>query len=135
MQEELLGEYHGKVVTTTIKEISPTGIRLEINEQGHLKGKQYDANHTETTSITVKLDGTSEWESKAIETTKEGDIVVATGGGTGRNTAPNMVAWQGKMQYMTQSPKLSWLNNATVRVEGNSNIANGEISGKFYHKK
>ncbi|HZY94248.1 MAG TPA: hypothetical protein VFE98_05215 [Candidatus Bathyarchaeia archaeon] len=135
MQEELLGEYHGKVVTTTIKEISPSGVRLEINEQGHLKGKRYDVNHMETASIQIKPDGTSQWETKGIDTTKDGDAVVSLGGGTGRSAGPNVVAWEGQITYMTQSPRLSWLNNATVRVEGTSNTVNGEIQGKFYLKK
>jgi len=132
MQEELLGEYHGKIVTTTIKEIAPSGVRIEINEEGQIKGKRYNVHHTETASIVFKLDGTSEWETKAIETTKEGDIVLATGGGTGRPAAPNIAAWEGKLQYVTQSPRLAWLNNATVRVEGTSNLATGEVVGKFF---
>lgn len=134
VKEELLGDYHGKVVTITIKEISPSGVRFEVNEQGQIKGKRYEAHHMETASITVKPDGTSEWETKGIDTTKDGDFVVSWGGGTGRQSAPNMTAWQGKLTYMTQSPKLSWLNNASVRVEGTSNIANGEIVGKSYLK-
>ena len=132
--EELLGEYRGKIVTTTIKEISPSGVRIEINEEGQIKGKRYNVHHTETASILFKPDGTSEWETKAIERTKDGDVVVAFGGGTGRTTTPNMAAWEGKIQYMTQSPRLSWLNNATARLEGTTNIATGEIVGKAYSK-
>ena len=135
MQEELLGEYHGKIVTTTVKEISPSGVRIEINEEGQIKGKRYNVHHTETASILLKPDGTSEWETKAIETTKEGDVVVAWGGGTGRTSAPNTATWEGKIQYITQSPRLVWLNNATVRVEGTTNLANAEIVGKSYLKK
>ncbi len=132
MQEELLGEYRGKIVTTTIKEIAPSGVRIEINEEGQIKGKRYNVHHTETVSALFKPDGVSEWEAKVIETTKEGDVVVAWGGGTARTAAPNVVAWEGKIQYMTQSPRLVWLNNATVRVEGTSNLATGEVVGKFF---
>lgn len=130
---ELLGEYRGKFVTTTIKEISPAGVRIEINEQGEVKGKLNSA-HIETVSVLLKPEGTSEWETKALETTKDGDVVVAWGGGKARSTGPNAVAWEGEIHYMTQSPRLAWLNNATAQVEGTTNMATGEVQGKAYTK-
>ncbi len=131
---ELLSELRAKVVTTTIKELSPNGIRLEINGMGEVKGK-LDRDHMETANLLVKLDGTFEWETKSIETTKEGDMIVAWGGGKGRPTGPTTSSWEGEVQYMTQSPRLSWINNTSALVEGTWDRAAGEYQGKAYAKK
>ena len=42
----LIAEVHGKTVSTTIRDILPDGIKLEINWQGQTTGK-YTAGHTE----------------------------------------------------------------------------------------
>ena len=60
----------------------------------------------ETTDVKMKMDGTNEWESRSIEMTKEGDVVMIAGKGTGK--ANN---FSGEVTYMTNSPRLSWLNN------------------------
>jgi hypothetical protein len=51
----LISELHGKFVSTTIRDILPNGIKLEINSQGQITGK-YAAAHMETTTITQKMD-------------------------------------------------------------------------------
>jgi hypothetical protein len=48
---------------------------------------------------------------------------------------PSTGAWEGEIHFMTQSPKLSWLNNSTGWVEGQGNMATGESHGKIYAKK
>src|SRR5437773_2133026 len=40
-----------------------------------------------------------------------------------------------ELHFMTQSPKLSWLNNSTGWAEGQGNMATGESHGKIYAKK
>ncbi len=60
---ELLLEYKGKTTTLTVRDFTPAGARIEINEQGEMKGR-YNANHLETVTVLIKPDGTSEWEAK-----------------------------------------------------------------------
>ncbi len=134
LKGELLFELHGKTVTTPIKEISPNGVRLEMNDVGEVKGK-YNAARMETVNVLVKTDGTNEWETKAIENTKEGDMVVVWGNGKGRSTGPTTASWEGEVHAMTMSPRLSWLNNTTSWVEGSGDRAKGEYSAKVYAKK
>jgi len=78
----LIAEVHGKTVSTTIRDILPDGIKLEINWQGQTTGK-YTAGHTETATITQKMDATADWETKAMEMTPEGDVITITGKGHG----------------------------------------------------
>lgn len=134
MKGELLFELKGKTVTRTIKDISPNGVKIEMNDTGEIKGK-YNAAHIETVNVLLKTDGTNEWETKAIDTTKEGDMIVSWGSGKGRSTGPGTASWEGEMHYMTQSPRLASLNNTTAWIEGSGNMATGEHQGKIYAKK
>jgi len=131
---ELLGEMHGKTVTTTIKEITPMGVKLEINDQAQFAGK-YNANSMETVSVFQKKDGTNEWETKGIQMTNEGDFIVVNGRGTGKNTGPTTASWEGEVVFMTQSSKLAWLNTTKGWIEGSGDNAKGEFNGKLYALK
>ena len=131
---ELIGEVRGKSTTTTIKEISPAGVRMEVNDQGEVKGR-YNASHMETVSIWLKPDGTNEWENKGIQATREGDFIVVTGKGRGKSTGPTTGSWEGDITFMTQSKSLAWLNTTRGWVEGTGNNATGEFHGKVYAKK
>jgi hypothetical protein len=42
---EVLGEIRGKTVSRTIKDITPLGVRLELNNEGKFVGGKYVANH------------------------------------------------------------------------------------------
>lgn len=120
---------------TTIKEITPHGIRLEINDTGQVSGTKYNANHMETVTVFQRIDGSSDWESKGIQTTREGDMIVVSGRGKGKSTSPTTSTWDGDVVFMTQSPRLSWLNTTKGWVEGSGNLATGEFTGKVYAKK
>lgn len=85
-------------------------------------------------NILLKPDGNSEWEAKGIASTKEGDMVVFLGNGKTHPTGANTASGQGELRYMTTSPRLSRLNNATRRLEAEINRASGEYSGKSYEK-
>jgi len=131
---ELLGELHGKMAGTTIRELTPLGVRMEINDQGEFKGK-FNANTMETVTIFQKRDGTSEWEAKGIAMTREGDFIVVSGRGPGRNTGPTTSSWEGDVVYMTQSQKLAWLNTTKAWVEGTADQVKGEFHAKIYALK
>ncbi len=131
---ELLYELHAKNVSTSIKDIGQNGIQLEMNDKGEFSGKLH-GNHIDTVNVNLKTDGTNEWQVKSIMNTKDGDMVVVWGGGKGRMSNPNTGTWEGELHFMTQSPKLAWLNNTTGWAEGQGNMATGENHGKIYAKK
>ena len=131
---ELICELKGKTITTSVRDISPSGVKLELNDVGQVSGR-YDASHVETTTVWINTDGTQRWEGKSIETTKDGDFIAVLGGGTAKNTGPTSVSWNGELNFMTQSKKLAWLNNTKAWVEGTADTAKGEFHGKVYAKK
>src|SRR6266567_560865 len=83
MKGELLFEFKAKNNSTTIKDIGPNGVQLEMNDHGEVSGK-YHAGHIDTVSVSLKTDGTNDWQLKSIHNTKDGDMVVVWGGGKGR---------------------------------------------------
>ena len=129
---ELLGEVRGKIVTTTIKEITPFEIIFEQNQEGEFTGSRYSARDMSTTEIRQRIDGTYDWENRYIQRTKEGETIVINGHGTGEMTGPSTFKGNGEGMFMTQSPKLSWLNMKKGRVEFTGDLATGEIHGKTY---
>lgn len=131
---ELLYEIQGKTNSWTVKEITPHGVKMQMNDQGQSTGK-LSAGQVNTVDIFMKTDGTSEWESKAVQRTNDGDMVVVSGRGTGRTTSPTTSAWQGELAFMTQSPKLAWLNNTKGWVEGSADNPQGTYHAKVYAKK
>ena len=130
---ELIGEFRNKMITTTVKELSPTGVRMEVNIEGEIRGK-LNARSIDTTNLLFKTDGTYDYETKSVATTMDGDTVVLWGSGTGRSTGPMTASFEGEVRYMTQAPSLSWLNNATARTEGTVDRVSREILGKSYKK-
>src|SRR6266571_6874617 len=74
---ELLFEISGKTVSRTIKEITPHGVRLQLNDEGQTTGK-LNANQMNTINVFLKPDGTNEWEGKPLINTREGDMVVVS---------------------------------------------------------
>ena len=131
---ELLIELRGKMSSRTIREITPMGVRMEINDEGMITGK-YNANHIETVTVFQKPDGTNEWETKGIEMTNEGDFIVVSGRGTGTSPTPTTGAWEGEVVFMTRSQKLAWLNTTDGWIEGTGNLQTGEFQGKVYARK
>ena len=130
----MLAEIKEKTSTVTIKEFSQDGAMIEYNSTGEVKGK-YHANHVETADVKMKMDGTNEWESRAMETTKEGDVVMVTGKGTGQQNN-----FKGELTYMTNSPmtnspRLNWLNNTKGWVEGMTDMKTNEATIKIYQEK
>jgi hypothetical protein len=131
---ELILDVHDKSTTTTVRDITQSGIRLEQNSVSQVKGKLNGQGMT-TVSLTQKTDGSSEWEMKGVISTKEGDFLAVMGNGTGKATGPTSAEWTGEVHFMTASPKLTWLNNVTGWVEGSGDNAKGESWGKIYEQK
>ncbi len=113
----MLGEIKEKTQATIIKEFSADGAMIQYNSMGEFKGK-YHATHMETVDVKVKMDGTNEWDVRAMEMTKEGDVIMIWGKGTGKQEKAMEGSFKGEITYMTNSPRLSWLNNTKAWVEG-----------------
>jgi hypothetical protein len=128
----LFGETQTKMITTTVKEMTPLGVKLEINQQGQFAGAKYTARELSTNNVFVKMDGTMEWEIKIVHTTPEGDILVGSGRGTGKTTAPGNVSAEGQGLLMTQSLRLSAINNTRLRIEAIADLVTGEVHTKSY---
>jgi len=131
---ELLFEVQGRTVSRTIKEITPHGVRMQMNDEGQITGR-VNAGQINTVNLFLKSDGTNEWESKGLVNTKEGDMVVISARGTGQMANPTTGTWQGESFFMTQSPRLSWLNNSKGWIEGSADMASGTYRAKVYSKK
>jgi hypothetical protein len=129
---ELMGEIRGHIVSRSIKDITPLGVRLELINEAQFVGGKYNATHLETVNMFQKVDGTLEWESKAVETTVDGDFVAINGRGNGKLTGPTGVWAEGEFVYMTRSPKLSSLNGTKSRLEVTANMKTGDFDIKVY---
>ncbi|MCL4518705.1 MAG: hypothetical protein M1587_05855 [Thaumarchaeota archaeon] len=127
----LLGELHTKTVTTTVKEITPFGLRTLQNTVGDFTGT-YTAHHTATREMFLKNDGSFNWSSKFFQNTKDGDIIYGSAHGTGKMTGPTMSKGEGEVIFMTESPRLSWLNMLKGRVESSGDSATGETHFKTF---
>ena len=125
----MLGEIKEKTQATVIKEFAADGAWIEYNSSGEFKGPKYHAQHMETTNVKMKMDGTNEWETKAIEMTKEGDAIMITGKGTGQQSKekPMEGTFSGEVTFMTSSPRLSSINNTKGWVEGTTKGDEAEI--------
>ncbi len=126
-KKEMLIEIKEKTDATIIKEFSQDGAMVQYNSSGEAKSDKYQANHVETTDVKMKIDGTNEWESKSIEMTKEGDVLMIWGKGTGKQNN-----FTGEVTLMTNSPKLSWLNNTKAKVEGMVDMKSNEATVKIW---
>jgi hypothetical protein len=128
-KKDMIAEIKERTNAVIIKEFYADGAMIEYNSSGEVKGK-YRANHLETADVKMKMDGTNEWEIRAVEMTKEGDVVMITGKGTGQQNN-----FTGEFTYMTNSPRLSWLNNSKARVEGSTDMKNNEATLRVWPEK
>jgi hypothetical protein len=128
-KREMIAEIKERANAVIIKEFNPDGAIIEYNSSGEAKGK-YHANHLETADVKMKMDGTNEWEMRAMEITKEGDVVMISGKGTGQQNN-----FTGEFTYMTNSPRLSWLNNTKALVEGTTDMKNNEATLRVWQMK
>ena len=129
---ELISEIKGKSNSWTIKDVGKNGVTMEMNDMGEITGK-YNANFMETTAIHIKSDGTITWEGRGIHNSGP-DMIVVTGKGTAQRTQTS-TTWEGELTYMTQAPKLAWLNNTKGWTEGSANNTDQTFTAKVYAKK
>jgi len=130
MEKKDMLEIKEKTNAVIIKEFRPDAALIQYNSSGEVRGARYHASHVETVDVTMKMDGKNEWESRAMQTTKDGDVVMIVGKGTGQGNT-----FTGEATYMTNSPRLSWLNNMKAHVEGSSDMRSGEATLRIWPEK
>lgn len=131
-KREPIAEIKEKIDATIVKEFNPNGAMLQYNSSGDVKGR-YHGIHMETSDVTFKMDGTMDWQVRAIEATKEGDNIMITGNGTGMMEADgHKGTLKGQILYMSNSSRISWINNLRADVDGEFDLKEKEISLKIY---
>jgi hypothetical protein len=128
---DFLVDLKTKANTVTIEDFSRDGVKMQVNLSGKINGK-YQANHVETSTDLMKMDGTMEWESRAVETTDDGDVIYVNGNGVGEQLEGTEMSIKGELLYLTESPRLSWLNNSKAYIEGVTDTRKGEAEFKIY---
>jgi hypothetical protein len=114
-----------KVTLNRILEITNNSVKIEINDEGTITGR-YTGTQLATINNTTNQDGTSSWSGKFMQMTNKGDMIVATGSGTGEPAnSKGIVKIRGEGEMWTQSTRLANFNGAKWRCEGESNIKKG----------
>lgn len=130
--ENPLAVLQERIVTWTIREITPFGIKYEFNTEGKTVGELYSAQHIETANVYIKYDGGGELEARAIEITKEGEELVLSYKGTGKRTGATTIEYEAQAFIVTSSSRLAQLNNLRIRTKGFLDIATRDITIKYY---
>jgi hypothetical protein len=114
-----------KVTLNRILEITNNSVKIEINDEGSITGR-YTGTQLSTIENTANPDGTSSWSGKFMQMTNKGDMIVATGNGTGEPAnSKGIVKIRGEGKMWTQSTRLANLNDAKWTCEGESNTRRG----------
>jgi hypothetical protein len=100
-------------------------VKIEINDKGTITGR-YIGTQLGTIDNTTNQDGTSSWSGKFMQMTNKGEMIVATGSGTGEPpNSKGIVKIRGEGEMWTQSTRLANLNGAKWTCEGENNIREG----------
>jgi hypothetical protein len=114
-----------KVTLNRILEATSNSAKIEINEEGSITGR-YSGIQLDTIESTANPDGTSTWSGKFMHMTNKGDMIVATGSGTGESASQKgIVKIRGEGEMWTHSTSLASLNGAKWTCEGESNTRKG----------
>jgi hypothetical protein len=114
-----------KVTLNRILEITNNSVKIEINDKGAITGR-YTGTQLGTIDNTANQDGTSTWSGKFMQMTNKGEMIVATGSGTGEPpNSKGIVKIRGEGEMWTQSTRLANLNGAKWTCEGENNIKKG----------
>jgi hypothetical protein len=133
-KSNFLVEVKQKITSITIKEFTEDGVKIEYNAMGKITGK-YSGRHLETIDILRKEDGSNQWESRIIQTTTDGDVIMILAKRIGKQDTPTTVRFQGEGAIMTQSKKFNELNSMQCWIEGTNDLKNNEADFTIYTMK
>ena len=131
---ELMFELKERSTTTIVKDVGSKDAKIEVSSQGEITGR-YNATHVETVDIHLKPDGTLDWEGRGIDITSEGDMVLLSGKGTGRQESPISSRFEGEVSCKTASKRLDWLNSTKFWIEGTQDLSTGKVMAKIFAKE
>ena len=123
-----------KGTSSRILEIGQGGLRMETASKGQASGKFYNATHWDTVEATMQPNGIALLNVKYIHMTNKGEMVVGTGTGTQQPADSKGIAkFTGEGTMWTSSPRLSKLNGARWKCEGDYNTIKEtvEVRGTF----
>ena len=123
-----------KITSITIEVFSQDGVKLQYNAIGEITGK-YSGRHLETIDVLRRQDGSNRWESRIVQTTIDGDVILILAKGIGKQDTPTTVRFQGEGTIMTQSRKFSELNSMKCWIEGTNDLENDEVDFTIYTMK
>ena len=114
-----------KVTLNRILEATSNSAKIEINEEGSITGR-YSGIQLDTIESTANPDGTSTGSGKFMHMTNKGDMIDATGSGTGESAnQKGIVKIRGEGEMWTHFTSLASLNGAKWTCEGESNTRKG----------
>jgi hypothetical protein len=114
-----------KITLSRVLEVTNNSVKIEINDEGTITGR-YKGTQIATMDNSVNQDGTSSWNGKFMQMTNKGDMIVATGSGTGEPpNSKGIVKIRGEGEMWTQSARLASLNGAKWTSEGESDTRKG----------
>lgn len=133
---EKLWEEKGTVIGASVKSTGPEGAHIEQTFTTEVKGfgKAKNGSNVGTLDIFAAPNGIMNGTGHGYCTNEDGDIVMWTHSFIGK-----LEGSKGKsvaiLQFWTNSPKLSWMNNLIVVEEGYSDTKTMEIGGIGYEWK
>jgi hypothetical protein len=130
---ELIYAQEARITTTTIKEITTFGVRLEQNIQGAVRGR-INGLVFMTSNQLWKPDGSREGEGRGVITTNDGEKILIRWKGAGTGSA-RAQSGKGGLAFQTSSKRLAWLNSTRGVTKGKADWATGEWKGKVYSVK
>ena len=123
-----------KGTSSRILYIGQGSLRMESTSKGQTSGKFYTGTHWDTVEATMQADGTAQLAVKYIHMTNKGEMVVGTGTAVQQPANSKGIAkFTGEGMMWTQSPRLSKLNGAKWRCEGDYDMIKEavEVRGTF----
>jgi len=82
-KRDFLVDVKQKITSITIEGFLQDGVKIQYNAMGKITGR-YFGRHLETIDILRRQDGSNQWESRIIQTTTDGDVILILAKGIGK---------------------------------------------------
>jgi hypothetical protein len=134
---EKMTEEKGKVVGLTVKAVDSEGVHIEETFATEVKGlgRIPSGRNMGTLNLVMRPDGVFSGTGQGIFTTQDGDSVVWKDYFIGKPEAGGKHKGVAIIQFMTTSPKLSWINGLIGAEDVITDTKTMELSGTGYEWK
>lgn len=132
MLGELIGEETGKI--TGFRVLDPTGPKVEVSIQtrGRILGSEYQGRVTYWSAM--QAGGSLYGEGQGMYMTRDGDMAIWKGQGSGRLNPGGGVSYRGAIHFLNATGKLAKLSG-TVGVFEHSSDADDNVASKVWEWK